>query len=44
MHAPIHIVDASKYDENEDSEVVEVIDQYITYALSDETKYPEMSN
>ena len=44
MHVPIHIVDASKYDENEDSEVVEVIDQYITYALSDETKYPEMSN
>ena len=23
MHAPVHIVDASKIDENEDSEVVE---------------------
>ena len=43
-HAPIHIVDAPKIDENEDSEVVEFIDKYITCALPDETKYPEMSN
>ena len=44
MHAPIHIVDVPKIDENEDSEVVELIDKYITCALPDDTKYPEMSN
>ena len=44
MHAPIHIVDASKIDENEDSEVVEFIDKCSICALPDETKYPEMSN
>ena len=43
-HAPIHIVDALKIDENEDSEVVEFIDKYITCVLPDETKYSEMSN
>ena len=32
MHAPIHIVDAPKIDENEDSEVVEFIDKCITCA------------
>ena len=31
MHAPIHIVDAPKIDENEDSEVVEFIDKCITW-------------
>ena len=44
MHAPIHIVDAPKIDENEDSEVVEFIDKYIKCTLPDATKYPEMSN
>ena len=44
MHVPIHTVDAPKIDENEDSEVVEFIDKYITCALPDATKYPEMSN
>ena len=44
MYVPIHIVDAPKIDENEDSEVVEFIDKYITCALPDATKYPEMSN
>ena len=44
MHAPIYIVDAPKIDENEDSEVAEFIDKYITCALPDEIKYPEMSN
>ena len=44
MHAPIYIEDAPEIDENEDSEVVEFIDKYITCALTDETKYPEMSN
>ena len=33
-----------KIDENEDSKVVEFIDKYITWALPDKTKYPEMSN
>ena len=44
MHALIHIVDAPKIDGNEDSEVVEFIDKYFTWALPDVTKYPEMSN
>ena len=44
MHAPIHIVDAPKIDENEDSEVDELIDKYITCALPDKAKYPEISN
>ena len=44
MHAPIHIIDAPKIDENEDSEVVEFIDKYITCALPDATKQPEMGN
>ena len=43
MHAPVHIVDA-KIDENEDSEVTEFINKYITCALPEQTKYPEMSN
>ena len=43
-HASIHIVDAPKIDGNEDSEVVEFIDKYITCALPDATKYPEMSS
>ena len=44
MHAPIHIVDAPKIDENEDSEVVEFIDKYITCTLPDVAKYRETSN
>ena len=44
MHALIHIIDAPKIDENEESEVLKFIDKYITCALPDETKYPEMSN
>ena len=44
MHAPIHIADAPKIYENEDSEMVEFIDKSITCVLPDETKYPEMSN
>ena len=44
MHASVHIVGAPKIDENEDSEVFEFIDKYITCALPDETKYPEMSD
>ena len=42
-HAPIHIVDSPKIDENEESEVVEFIG-YVTCALPDDTKYPEISN
>ena len=41
MHAPIHIVDASKIDENE---VVGFIDKYIISALPVETKYHEINN
>ena len=44
MHASIHIVVAPKIDENEVSEVVEYTNKYITCALPDEKKYPEMSN
>ena len=44
MQAPIHIVDASKIDRNDDSEVIDFIFKYITCALSDDTTYPEMSN
>ena len=44
MHAPIHIVDAPKINENQDSELVEFIDKNITCVLPDETKYLEMSN
>ena len=40
---PVHVVDAPKIDENEDSEVVEFID-YITCAFPDVTKYPETSS
>ena len=29
MHAPIHILDAPKIDENKDSEIAEFIDKYI---------------
>ena len=43
MHAPIHVVDALKIDENNDSEVKEFIDKYILCALSDEEKYSEMN-
>ena len=44
MYVPIHIVDVPKIGEDEDSNVVEFIDKYITCALPDEPKYPEMSN
>ena len=33
VHAPIHILDVPKIDENEDSEVVEFIDKYTARAL-----------
>ena len=44
MHAPIHIVDAPKIGENEDSEVIEFIVKCIKCALPNAIKYPEMSN
>ena len=43
MHAPIHVVDAPKIDDNNDSEVIEVIDKYIKCALPDKEKYSEMN-
>lgn len=44
MHVPIHLVDAPKIYESEDSELVDFIDNYITCALPDEAKYLEISN
>ena len=39
MHAPFHVVDAPKIDENNNSEVDKYfIDKYITCALPDEEK------
>lgn len=43
MYAPIYVVDAPKVDENEGSEVVEFCNEYITCALPDKIKYPEIS-
>ena len=43
MHAAIHVLDASKADENNDGKVIEFMDKYITCALPDEEKYPEMN-
>ena len=43
IHAPIHVVDAPKIDENNDSEVIDV-DKYIWCALPDREKYPESNN
>ena len=40
MHASIHIVDAPKINENNNSKF---IDKYIKYAIPDEEKYPEMN-
>lgn len=44
MHAPIYVIDSSKIDENEDSEIGGFIDKCITCALPDETKYVEIRN
>ena len=43
MHAPIHVVAALKIDESSNREVIEFIDKYVTCALLDEEKYPEMN-
>ena len=42
-HASIHLVGAPKIDENEDSEVEEFIDKYITCSLLDENEYAELN-
>ena len=44
IHAPIHVVDAPKIDENEDSEVVDFIDKYITCSLPDKVEHPELNS
>ena len=44
VHAPNRVGDAPKIDENEVSEVVGFIDKYVTLALPDKTKYPEISS
>ena len=43
LHEPTHVVDALKIDENNDSKVIKFVDKYVTCALSDEEKYPEMN-
>ena len=43
IYVPIRIVDAPKIDENNDSQVIEFIDKYITCVLPDEEKYTEMN-
>ena len=44
MHVLIVMVHTPRIYENEDSEVVEFIDKYTTFAVPDGTKYFEMSN
>ena len=44
INTPIYIIDAQKVEENENSDVVEITDKYITSALPDKTKYTEMRN
>ena len=44
MHNAIHIVDAPKTDETKDSEIVQFIDKYLTWASPVVTEYHEMSN
>lgn len=44
INTPIYIVDAQKVEENENSDVVEITDKYITSALPDKTKCTEMRN
>ena len=44
IHVPIHVVGAPKIDENEDSEVVEFIDKYITCGLPDKNEHPEFNS
>ena len=43
MHAPIHVVDAPKIDENNDSEVIEFIDKYISWPYLMRKHNPEMN-
>ena len=44
LYALIHIADGPKIEENEERELVRFIDKYITCALPDDRKYPELSN
>ena len=44
VHTCIHIVDAPKIDEDEDSDVEEFIDKYITCSMPDENDYPDLHN
>ena len=40
FHAPIHILDAPKLDENEDNVVTDFIDKYVTCSLPDANQRP----
>ena len=44
QHVPMSLVDAPKIDENEVSEGVEFIDEYIRCTLPGEAVYPKLSN
>ena len=40
FHAPIHVLDAPKIDENEDNAVTDFIDKYVTCSLPDADQRP----
>ena len=43
MHVAIHIKDAPKIDEDNDSDVTAFIDKYITCSIPDQKEYPELN-
>ena len=43
LHAAIHVVDAPKIDIDEDEEVTEFIDKYITCSIPNESIYPVLN-
>lgn len=43
-HVAVHVKDAPRIDENEDSEVEKFIDKYITCSLPDEVQHPDINN
>ena len=42
-HLNIHVMDAPKIDQDEDDEVVEFIDKYISCAIPDKDEYPDLN-
>ena len=41
FHAPIHVVNAPRIDEDDDKTVIEFIDKYITCSVSDKSQFSE---